>query len=144
MALKNVRHEIFCQTYVNDPSRFIRFNASRSYSKVYPNANPNTCSVNGARLKFRYRYRLIELWKQVLLRDGTQLTDYRRRVEKKFSPDSQRGSQKTDQTKPSSVTPTQAMMKEVSPKAYEIPKHRINNSEIDYSERDPWDDVVGK
>ena len=42
--LKNIKHEKFCQEYVKS------FNGLQSYKKSYPDASPQTCVVNAAKL----------------------------------------------------------------------------------------------
>ncbi len=145
-ALKNPRHEIFCQTYVTSPLRYVRYNATQSYLKAYWNASANTASTNGSRLVARYWDRIIEIYyeEQSRLQCTDPLVDYRRRVEKKFKPDRHQHNKKSDQSQSSSIVPTQIQdtAKEALPEAYKIPKHLIDNEAVNDSECDPWDVVL--
>ena len=141
-ALKNLRHEFFCRTFIESPNEYVRFNALKSYMEVYPRATKKTAATNGSRLKAKCLDRLLELWEESLRRkDGYHPIDYRRGLRKKFKLDSQRNNPKSVQSQPSSIAQAQAQntAKEDFHKSYQIPKHLIDKEAVNNSERDPWD-----
>jgi hypothetical protein len=62
--LKNLNHERFCQTYMFNEMPRIRYNATRSYMKVYPKASYKTALVNGSVLLKKVRPRIDELFNE--------------------------------------------------------------------------------
>lgn len=138
------RHEQFCQTYMTSPMRYVRYNATQSYLKVYWNANPNTASTNGSRLVAKHWGRIMEIYyeEQRKRQSGYQLDDYHRRVEKKFNPNRHQHSPKLDQSqdKPKDQRLAQDVAIEAPPKPYQLPKNQMRDE--NEPERDPWDGLV--
>lgn len=88
-ALKNFRHELFCQTYMTSPKPYVRYNATKSYRLIYPKGSNKTAMTNGPRLRAKLQFRLSEIWEELSkLQGGYQLTDYRRGVVKRYAPKS--------------------------------------------------------
>ena len=59
MKQTNLRHEAFCQKYLNDEK--YKFNATRIYMLIYPKASYQTAMANSSRLLRKARARIAEL-----------------------------------------------------------------------------------
>lgn len=63
------RHESFLKTYLGHPSRYIRFNGTRSYLEIYPRANYRTATTNSSKLLKRHRKWLDKLWEETKMKN---------------------------------------------------------------------------
>ena len=143
-ALKNNKHEMFCQEYMSSPKPFLRYNATWCYRSIYLNASYKTAMANGPLLRARHQGRLDEIYEeQKKLQGGYQLVDYRRGVVKKYKPYAKSNNKKLNPSPPSPIDQPQ--------KAQNKAKATHFNPDLEYmkylpKESEPkaldWDDVL--
>ena len=79
--LHNLKHEVFCRTYVSD--KRVRLNATRSYMKAYPRASYKTALVNGPVLLGKTRERVAEIMEEGEIQGETLIHSLSRLMEAK-------------------------------------------------------------
>ena len=57
--MKNLKHKAFCKAYLYDEKT--RFNATKTYMRIYPSASYHTALVNGPRLLGKTREVITEM-----------------------------------------------------------------------------------
>ena len=135
-ALKNFRHEMFCQAYKFSPNPFIKHNATKSYRLVYPRASYKTAMANGPLLRAKCQGRLDEIYEEHRkLQGGYQPIDYRRGVVKKYKPYAKSNNKKLNQASPGSIGQSQTQNKAAETRPIvihdnlQILEERIKNQE---------------